>query len=338
MAKRVDALATKVAVRPLGSVCASNGALTSVLLDSGLVPSWEPRYEGPLDDDLGGHPQRVIDLLDADARFVAAPLRVGKGGKALVLDLEGISGEAEVYHLPDGTLALVEPTLSWWRESFPKRAADIQALFEDAFDPSAKTKKVGSVAVPSGKLAIFDSNADLTPAEKARSALAPGALASFGRDGDGVFVGVPRGTYAVGWRVIKPAWAKKNALVVARIGAPKRGAKRATATVSLSLPKPAEKSAPAKAAPKPPRAKKRSSVVFVPSPELAAIVGGTTPLTLGEVHAKIREYVDRNKLEKPRKPFTIYPDAKLGKILGEKPVSIFALAQPVNKHLSRVRA
>ena len=186
-------MARQVALRPLGSICAVTGALTLVLLDSAQVTSWEPAFDEPLDDDLGGHPQRVIDLLDADEEFVAASLKVGKG-KAMVLELEGRSGEGELYDLPSGAFALVEPTLSWWLDNFPAKATDIQALFTDAFDAAAKTAKTRTIAVSSRKLALFDSNADVAPAAKARAkAIGHGKVVRFGRDGDGLLLG-PKST------------------------------------------------------------------------------------------------------------------------------------------------
>lgn len=161
-----------------------------------------------------------------------------------------------------------------------------------------------------------------------------------------MLLGLRAGTYAVRRRVITPAWAKRYKLVVAYLRAPgaarKSGAQDGDVEATVAIPKSATK-AKAKSAPKPapkplaPKPKKRSSVVFEPSPELAAIVGGTGALTLREVHDGIDAYIEKHKLKKPKSYFVIYPDAKLGKILGMKPVSVFATSGPVNKHLTRKR-
>lgn len=205
--------------KPLATIAAVNASLELVLLDASLVESWEPLDEDTEGDDIGGHPQKVIDLLEEDEDFVAGPLSVGEG-KALVLTLEGATGEAEVRRLGDGTLALVEPPREWWddADNFGKRKADVAALFEDVLGPAPKggnEKKVGKVAVRSGKVVVFDSNADLGDVAKAAKKAAEGKVVPFGEDDAGVVIGLAAGEYVVARRVVTPKWAEDSSLVVA---------------------------------------------------------------------------------------------------------------------------
>jgi chromatin remodeling complex protein RSC6 len=55
------------------------------------------------------------------------------------------------------------------------------------------------------------------------------------------------------------------------------------------------------------------------------------------LHERIDAYIEKHKLKKPKSDFVIYPDAKLGKVLGTEPISTFLTSRPVNKHLTRRR-
>lgn len=63
---------TKAGFDSAGTICAVDGALTLVLLDGGLTPAWEPLLDEPTDDAVGGHPQQVIEMLEADRSSRAA--------------------------------------------------------------------------------------------------------------------------------------------------------------------------------------------------------------------------------------------------------------------------
>ncbi|MBX3206168.1 MAG: hypothetical protein KF764_13945 [Labilithrix sp.] len=205
--------------KPLATIASVNACLELVLLDADLVESWEPLDEDSDGEDIGGHPQKVIELHEEDDDFVAGPLTVGSGA-ALVLTLEGATGEAEVRRLGDGTLALLEPPREWWddADNFGKRKADVAALFEDALGPAPKAgkeKQVGKVSVRSTKLVVFDSNADMGGVAKAAKKATEGKVVPFGEDDAGVVLGLTAGEYVVARRVIEPKWADGSTLVVA---------------------------------------------------------------------------------------------------------------------------
>ncbi|NOU31451.1 MAG: hypothetical protein HOO96_26430 [Polyangiaceae bacterium] len=209
---------TNAGQKPVGNIASINASLMLVLLDGALVPAWEPLDPDPEGDDIGGHPQKVVDFLDDDDDFVSGPLKVGKG-KALVLSLEAQTGEAEVYRLANGTVALVEPPRSWWddADNYGKKRVDVAALFDEALaGPGKGAKKAGKVDVPSGKLVTFDSNVDVAPASKVlKKALKEGDVKAFGEDEGGVVIALAPGTYAVRRQVFERKWAEDQPLVVA---------------------------------------------------------------------------------------------------------------------------
>ncbi len=205
-------------IRPSGTITSINASLMLVLLDGGLASSWEPLDDDTDADDVGGHPQKVIDFLDEDDDFTHGTLKVG-AGKALVLALEGETGEAEVYRLASGAIALVEPPRAWWddADNYGAKRAEVQALFDEALaGPGKNAKKAGKVEVPSGKLVTFDSNVDVAPASKVlKKPSQDGEVRSFGEDDGGVVITVSPGTYAARRQVFERKWAEDQALVVA---------------------------------------------------------------------------------------------------------------------------
>ncbi|QSQ17569.1 hypothetical protein [Myxococcus landrumensis] len=204
--------------KPLGKLSSINALLTLVLLDSEQIPHWEPLDEEPEGDDMGGHPQKVTELLE-DEDFVSAELKVGKG-KALVLNLEGMTGEAEIRRLEDGTLALLEPPRDWWddEDNYGERKDEVAQLFADALGSAPKVgkeKRAGRILVPSGKLVVFDSNESLESASKAAKKSTPEKVVGFGENDGGVVLGLTPGPYVLWRRVIEPPWADDQPLVVA---------------------------------------------------------------------------------------------------------------------------
>ncbi|MCE9672629.1 hypothetical protein LY474_32960 [Myxococcus stipitatus] len=204
--------------QPLGKICAVNASLSLILLDSEQIPEWEPMDEDPEGDDLGGHPQKVIELYE-DEDFVSAELDVGKG-KALALNLEGMTGEAELRRLEDGSLALLEPPWDWWtdEDNYGERKDEVARLFKDALSgaPKAgKEKRAGKVLVSSGKLVVFDSNESLESASKAAKKATNGKVVGFGDNDGGIVLGLTPGQYVIWRRVIEPKWADDQPLVIA---------------------------------------------------------------------------------------------------------------------------
>lgn len=207
--------------KPLATLVAVNASLELVLLDAACASAWEPADEEPDAEDLGGHPQKVVEMLEDDDDFVAGPLPVGKG-KALVLTLEGATGEAEVRRLGDGTFAFLEPPREWWddADNYGARKPDVAALFDDVLSESptlGKEKKAGTVSVPSGRLVVFDVFAALRGIATATKKTAEGTCVKLGRDGNAVVLGVPPGVYVINRRVVTPKWAKDQPLVIASL-------------------------------------------------------------------------------------------------------------------------
>lgn len=208
------------AKKPLGSFVSINASVMPVFLDAKLLDAWEPLDPDSDGDDIGGHPQKIIDLLDDDEDFTHATLKVGKGAAAVV-SLEGQTGEAEVYRVED-TLLVVEPPRSWWddEDNYGKKAKHVEALFTEALTSAPSGKAVAKVAVPSGKLVLFDSNADLEDAAKVvaktKSAKAFD-VKPFGDDDGGLIVTLEPGDYSIVRKVFEPKWAKDQPLVVAYV-------------------------------------------------------------------------------------------------------------------------
>ncbi|WP_223643695.1 hypothetical protein [Corallococcus sp. EGB] len=204
--------------KPLGTISSINALLTLVLLDSEQISQWEPLDEEPEGDDIGGHPQKVTELLE-DEDFVSAELEVGNG-KALVLSLEGVTGEAEIRRLEDGTLALIEPPRDWWddEDNYGGRKDEVAQLFTDALSSTPKVgkeKRAGTILVSSGKLVVFDSNESLESASKAAKKTTNEKVVGFGENDGGVVLGLAPGQYVIWRRVIEPKWADDQRLVIA---------------------------------------------------------------------------------------------------------------------------
>jgi chromatin remodeling complex protein RSC6 len=68
------------------------------------------------------------------------------------------------------------------------------------------------------------------------------------------------------------------------------------------------------------------------SPELAAIVG-EGPMARGEVTSKIWDYIRSKKLQAKDDGREIEPDETLGKIVGDKRLTMFEMTAKVNRHI-----
>lgn len=69
------------------------------------------------------------------------------------------------------------------------------------------------------------------------------------------------------------------------------------------------------------------------SPELQAIVGAG-PMPRTEVTKGLWAYIKENNLQNPQNKREILPDEKLGKVLGNDPINMFAMTKVVSQHLS----
>lgn len=61
---------------------------------------------------------------------------------------------------------------------------------------------------------------------------------------------------------------------------------------------------------------------------------GKGPMTRAEVTSKVWEYIKANSLQDSKDKRQINPDDKLGKVIGDKQISMFAMTAAVSKHLS----
>ena len=116
----------------------------------------------------------------------------------------------------------------------------------------------------------------------------------------------------------------------------KAGKKRPAAKVKKKAAKKMTRTAPTKA--KAPAKKKRAPnpafmKPFMPSPELAAVVGNS-PMPRTQVTKKLWEYIRKNKLQNPVNRRMIDADDKLRAVLGKNQVSMFEMTGLVSRHLS----
>ena len=61
---------------------------------------------------------------------------------------------------------------------------------------------------------------------------------------------------------------------------------------------------------------------------------GKGPMTRAEVTSKVWDYIKANKLQDSKDKRQINPDGKLGAVIGNKQISMFAMTAAVSKHLS----
>jgi chromatin remodeling complex protein RSC6 len=68
------------------------------------------------------------------------------------------------------------------------------------------------------------------------------------------------------------------------------------------------------------------------SEALAEIVG-SQPIPRTEVTKLVWDYIKKHKLQDPKDKRTIVPDAKLGKVIGTKPINMFKMTSELAKHI-----
>lgn len=73
------------------------------------------------------------------------------------------------------------------------------------------------------------------------------------------------------------------------------------------------------------------------SEDLAAIVG-KGPMARSEVTSKLWDYIKAHKLQSEADKRQIAPDAKLAKVIGKDPISMFKMTAEVSKHLGGAKA
>ena len=61
---------------------------------------------------------------------------------------------------------------------------------------------------------------------------------------------------------------------------------------------------------------------------------GKGPMTRAQVTSKVWDYIKANKLQDSKDKRQINPDGKLGAVIGNQQISMFAMTAAVSKHLS----
>lgn len=69
------------------------------------------------------------------------------------------------------------------------------------------------------------------------------------------------------------------------------------------------------------------------SEDLAAVVGGK-PKTRPRVVKRLWKYIKEHKLQDKKSRRVINPDKKLAKVVGKKPIDMFAMQKKLSDHLS----
>lgn len=77
-----------------------------------------------------------------------------------------------------------------------------------------------------------------------------------------------------------------------------------------------------------------TQLMYSLSPELQEIVGAKK-LTRPQVVKKIWAYIKAKKLQDAKNRRLINPDAKLGEVLGKRPIDMLKMAGAISKHLKK---
>ena len=70
------------------------------------------------------------------------------------------------------------------------------------------------------------------------------------------------------------------------------------------------------------------------SPELEEVVG-KGPMTRAQVTSKVWDHIKANDLQDSKDRRMINPDDKLGKVIGDKQISMFKMTGAVSKHIEK---
>jgi chromatin remodeling complex protein RSC6 len=77
-----------------------------------------------------------------------------------------------------------------------------------------------------------------------------------------------------------------------------------------------------------------TSMTYSVSSELAAVVG-SGKMTRPQIIKKLWAYIKSHKCQDAKKRRMINPDAKLGAVLGKKPIDMLKMAGALNKHIKK---
>ena len=191
-----------MAPRPIGKVASINASLTVALLDAALAKSWEGTDPAlAAKGTFTGHPEKILSGIKngEDAML----FDVG-GGKALALELEGQTGEWDVYRVGEKKLVFVEPPYDWFTDpsNHGDAVAEVDALFAKIVADvlPEETEEIATLAVPSGKLAVvYMWHLDVPSASGVAETLKLGGAAEAGDENGqtGFVASLPPGKYRV---------------------------------------------------------------------------------------------------------------------------------------------
>lgn len=126
-------------------------------------------------------------------------------------------------------------------------------------------------------------------------------------------------------KAVKKAAPKKAAVKkVIKKAAPKKAAPKKAAVKKVTVKKTAKKGAR--------KASGLTKMTYNVSAELEAIVGSKS-LTRPEIVKKLWAYIKAHKCQDAVNRRMINPDAKLSKVIGNKPVDMLKLAGHISKHI-----
>ncbi|MEJ7597414.1 MAG: hypothetical protein WKG01_05845 [Kofleriaceae bacterium] len=197
---------------PIGTIASLNASLTLVVFDARAATEWIPTKPAATKAQFTGHPAEVMRGLGKGEETTTVDVGADSG---YAFELEGKSGQIEVYRLDDDSVALVAPPRAWWQGD----VAAIESLFADALETMDDATEVGPLELPSGKLAAVylwlkkvGAARDLAATVSAGASLAFGD--GYGEGNGGLVVDVGTGTHTLLRREIEAPWDRSLSLVV----------------------------------------------------------------------------------------------------------------------------
>src|SRR4030081_2557589 len=80
---------------------------------------------------------------------------------------------------------------------------------------------------------------------------------------------------------------------------------------------------------------KMAQAPLKPSPQLAEVLGSSSPISRPQVAKKVWAYIKKHKLQDPKKRREIVADEKLKPVFGKARLDMFQMTKAISKHLSK---
>lgn len=205
---------------PIARLVSPNASLTVALFDAAMAGDWVPTKAAANKAQFTGHPAEILRGLAKGEEVATFDVGASAG---FAFELEGTSGQLEVYRVDDATLAFVAPPRAWWLDAanHAAHAAAVEALFAAALAPAGAddATEVGELEVSAGTLAaVYMWHRKVGAAREQAASLAAGAVLTFGDgygDGDGgLVVHVGAGTHRLCKRELAAPWDDDTMLAV----------------------------------------------------------------------------------------------------------------------------